>query len=270
MMAPSLRSRFSLAGASIVGPAHARVGRNNQDAWATWSGDDFAVLVVADGCSGGVASEVGAQFAARWIAAHAARRWGCERGSRHVELARGLFDGLARELGVLATTLASGPEDIATVVADLLLATVLVAIVDHDIASVFGVGDGLIVIDGAPIVLESDRERGPVYLAYRLCDSGETGVDLDSIAPRLLAEARTGALRSLVLATDGAQALLPANAERDRLTALFEDGQVARRPALLQARLGELAKEPGLFEDDVTLVALLATSAPAGQVGGAV
>jgi hypothetical protein len=51
----------------------ARIGRNNQDPWATWIDDDFTVLVVADGCSGGVASEFGAHFSARWVVAQAAR-----------------------------------------------------------------------------------------------------------------------------------------------------------------------------------------------------
>jgi hypothetical protein len=268
MTAPRLRSCFSLAGASVVGPAHARVGRNNQDAWAAWVGDDLAVLAVADGCSGGAASEVGAQFAARWVVAHAARRWSHGRRGRHEELARELFDGLAQELGALAATLASEPKGIPSVVADLLLATVLVALVDHDVASVFGVGDGLIVVDGAPVVLECDRQRGPEYLAYRLCDRADTGYDPDSIAPRQLAEVQTDAIQTLVLATDGAHELLPARAGRDRFTALFEDGLVARRPALLQARLGEMAAEPGLLDDDVTLVALMASRARPGHGGG--
>lgn len=257
-----------MAGASVVGPAHARVGRNNQDAWATWIGDDFAVLAVADGCSGGVASEFGAHFAARWVVAQAARRWGCERRSRHEELARALFDGLAKELDALAATLASEPKDITNVVADLLLATVLVALVDDDVASVYGIGDGLIVVDGAPAVLESDKQRGPAYLAYRLCDRADTGYDPGSIAPRKVAEVQTSALHTLVLATDGAHELLPARAGRDRLTALFEDGLVERRPALLQSRLGELAAEPGLLDDDVTLVALMANRAQPGHVRG--
>jgi hypothetical protein len=265
MTAPCFRSRFTLAGASVIGPAHTRIGRNNQDAWATWIDDDFTVLVVADGCSGGVASEFGAHFSARWVVAHAARRWGCERGSRHQELALALFDGLARELGMLAAMLASESKDISTVVADLLLATVLVAIVDEHVASVFGVGDGLLVVNGVPVVLESDTQRGPAYLAYRLCAREETGYDPASIVPRLLTEVRTNTLNTFVLATDGAQELVTERGGRDRLAELFEDGLVERRPALLQARLGKMATEPGLFDDDVTLVALMTTGARPGQ-----
>lgn len=254
-----LRSRFSLAAASVIGPQHARAGRNNQDAWSASVGDGLAVLVVADGCSGGVASEVGAHLAARWIVAQAARRWSRERMGRHEAFVGELFDGLARELAVLAGALAPEPKEVPTIVADLLLTTALVAIVDRDTTSVLGVGDGLVVVNDAPVVIESDRERGPEYLAYRLCDALDTGYDPGSIAPRLLAQAPTTVLRRLVLATDGARELLPSQDSPDRLAALFEDGLVARRPALLQRRLAEMAAEPGRFGDDVTLVALLAT-----------
>lgn len=260
MTGARFRSRFSLAGASVIGPSHARVGRNNQDAWSAWVDEDLVVLVVADGCSGGPASEVGAHLAARWVAAQAARRWNRERVGRHEAFASDLFDGLAQQMEVLASALAPEASQIPMVVADLLLNTVLVALVDRDIASVFGIGDGLVVVNGAPVVLESDGQRGPEYLAYRLCDAADTGYDPRSIAPRLLARVETDVLRMLVLATDGAHELLPQRAGRDRLTALFEDGLVARRPALLQNRLVEMAAEPGLLSDDVTLVALMANA----------
>jgi serine/threonine protein phosphatase PrpC len=264
MTGAQLQARFSLAGASVVGPAHARAGRNNQDAWSAWVGDDFAVLALADGCSGGAASEVGAHFAVRWVVAEAARRSARERVGSHEVFAGELFDGLARELGALALALAPEPEHLTAVVADLLLATVLVALVDHERTSAFAVGDGLVVVNGVPVVLEGDRQRGPAYLAYRLCDQADTGYDPKSIAPRLVAEVQTSTLRMLALASDGAHGLLPAKAGRDLLAALLEDGAVARRPALLHARLAELAPEPGLLDDDVTVVALMARAAPAG------
>jgi serine/threonine protein phosphatase PrpC len=185
MMGASLRSRFTMAGASVIGPLHARVGRNNQDAWSAWVHDELAVLVVADGCSGGVASEVGAHLAVRWVAAQAARSWSRERVGRHEAFVGHLFDCLAHELGALASALAPEPKQVPTIVADLLLTTVLVAIIDHDIASVFGIGDGLVVVNGSPVVLKGDGQRGPEYLAYRLCDSADTGYDPKSIAPRL-------------------------------------------------------------------------------------
>ncbi|MEP7120423.1 MAG: protein phosphatase 2C domain-containing protein [Byssovorax sp.] len=259
-MDPRLHARFIAAGGSVVGPAHRRLGRNNQDAWAAWVGDDLAVLVVADGCSGGVASEVGAHLAARWMVAQAVRRWDRECTGQHEELARDLFDGLVRRFDALAAELAPEPTSYPEVVADLLLATVLVAFVDHEMASVFGIGDGLVLVNDDPILLSCDAKAGPEYLAYRLLGRHDSGRDSGAIVPRLLAKASTNELQRLVLATDGAQDLLPAKAGRDRLAGLFDDGQIGRRPALLEARLTELAREPGLLHDDVTLAALVARS----------
>lgn len=266
MQSPSIRARFSLAGASVIGPAHARAGRNNQDAWAAWVGDDLAVLAVADGCSGGVASEVGAHLAARWIVAQAARRAALHRGSSHEDLARDLFDGLTEQIRALGDALAPLPDQVADVVADLFLTTVIVALVDAERASVIGIGDGLVVIDGAPIALASDPQKGPLYLGYRLCDLRDTGHDPGSIAPRLVASAETGSLRSLVIGTDGAHDLLPEKAGADEIAAIFADPRIARRPALLGARLEEAAARPGLVHDDVTLAALIARDPPSGSL----
>lgn len=68
---------------------------------------------------------------------------------RHAAFARALFDGLAREVQALATALAPEPSQFSTVVADLLLTTVLVALVDDASASVFGIGDGLVLVKGS-------------------------------------------------------------------------------------------------------------------------
>lgn len=179
---------------------------------------------------------------------------------------RELFDELVQQLGALAASLAPEPEKVADVVADLLLATVLVALADQESVSVVGIGDGLIVLDSTPIVLNSDTTAGPEYLAYRLLDSADTGHRPGSIAPRLLATASTDALHRIILATDGAHGLLPPKAESDHLATLFEDGQVARRPALLEARLKKLASEPDLLHDDVTLVALTANRPRVAEV----
>lgn len=116
-----------------------------------------------------------------------------------------------------------------------------------------------------PVVLHGDANAGPEYLAHRLLDYADTGHQPASIAPRLLASASTDTLHRLVLATDGAHELRPPQAGRDRLAALFDDGQVARRPALLDARLKALAAEPGVLCAAVALVAFMATRPRSAQ-----
>src|SRR5215468_1818686 len=63
-----------IASASVTGARHRRIGRNGQDAVASWVGDGMAAVVVCDGCSAGAHSEVGARIGASlWIAALARR-----------------------------------------------------------------------------------------------------------------------------------------------------------------------------------------------------
>ena len=56
---------FELAAGSIRGREHLRLGRNNQDAYAILSNEQYTVAVVCDGCGSGQHSEVGAQIGAR-------------------------------------------------------------------------------------------------------------------------------------------------------------------------------------------------------------
>ncbi len=53
---------FQIAAGSVTGQRHLAARRNNQDAFAWWSGRDGLVAVVCDGCSGGAHSEVGAKL----------------------------------------------------------------------------------------------------------------------------------------------------------------------------------------------------------------
>src|SRR5205085_10298143 len=59
--------RFEYAAASVIGHEHARAGRNNQDAFCVDVSEAGWIAVVADGCSSGGASEVGARIGARLL-----------------------------------------------------------------------------------------------------------------------------------------------------------------------------------------------------------
>lgn len=65
---------FEVAGGSVVGTAHGRIGRNNQDAWAVRAGPEGVVAIVADGCGSGGSSEVGARLGATLLAEGLLRR----------------------------------------------------------------------------------------------------------------------------------------------------------------------------------------------------
>lgn len=73
---------FEITGGSVVGTAHGRAGRNNQDAWAVRAGPEGCVAIVADGCGSGDSSEVGARLGATLLAEGLLRRLRCEDPAR--------------------------------------------------------------------------------------------------------------------------------------------------------------------------------------------
>jgi hypothetical protein len=254
----------------VLGREHRRRGRGSQDAAAVSFDLGVACAVVCDGCSSGEASEVGARLSARWLAAHAPRL-----RAEHEDvgaLATALLDGLVAHLGRVADDLA-GLGDRAPVVAQLLLATALVALIDTrpgGRAVVLGVGDGLFVIDDR-VRAVGDGGSAPAYPAYRLLDDATCPPrDARAVTMDILHEGPADAVTTLALATDGALELEQTRGERLRdgskvegLAELARDERLARNPSLLGKRLLALGEAHGRLWDDTT-IALLAR-APEGS-----
>lgn len=142
-----MRHLYDVAGGTVPGTAHARAGRNNQDAFH-WSEDERGLAaVVCDGCGSAVRSEIGALLGARIVT---------ESVLRHApDWDRIRVDVLAR-LELLAS--------LARLDAEQLLFTIVGAWVTPERAVVFAAGDGVVEIDGERIVL--GPYDAPPYLAY--------------------------------------------------------------------------------------------------------
>jgi len=275
-----MQDAFEVAAGSVAGRDHVHAGRNNQDAFCLWSGPEAVVAVVADGCGSGRWSEVGAQVGSRLVVQGLRRR--LDRGGQPEpdSLLEDLRRDVLRELTTLAGAL--GERRSATV-ADLLLFTLVGAVVGPEEAFVFTLGDGVFAVNGDVHVLEAP-DNAPAYLGYGV-DGSPTGAD----APRFLVRRRlpTAAVESLLVATDGAADLVTA---RDRrlpgrtesvgpLARFWEDDLHFANPAGLGRRLQVLnrtlqrvdwasrsvAREPGLLSDDTT-VAVIRRRRRAGQV----
>jgi hypothetical protein len=203
----------------VIGREHARTYRNNQDGVAVAALGERVALVVTDGCSSGRASEVGARFAATWLARRLI--------SRDVEEAAA---GLIAALGALARELSASEEALPMTVHDFLLFSFLAAIVDRERTVVFGAGDGLFAVNGERTVLDPGPENAPAYLAYALLAPGH-GV-------RVHVDMPTRELEHLLLATDGALEVDEA----------FRDPKYVRNPSLVEKRLRVLP-----LHDDTTI-----------------
>jgi hypothetical protein len=220
-------------GGSVIGRAHKRAGRGSQDAFAILAAPSATIVAVADGCSSGRHSELGAGVGARTAVAAAARRLSALGPRALDDLADVVTADVVEELRRLVRAMSVDEAGAVALVDDALLFTLHVAIVRTDglDALVFGVGDGVIVIDGVPRVI--DQGAAPDYPAYALFPAMP--------APAVLVHHR-GPVRSLALCTDGALGVdtvaLAAGAERN--------------PSLVQKRLNATCTA----EDDCTVVVI--------------
>jgi hypothetical protein len=178
--------RFDVALASVRGSEHARLLRNNQDAAAAWRRGDAVAVAVADGCSDGPSSEVGARLVARFVTRRA-----CESTAWGEALAADVTDSLVAWL----YTIARGAGELEPFIHEHLLTTFLCAVVRSDEALVFGVGDGVVQVDGLTRVLDAGPENAPPYVAYRMLP--QLGADAFARVHHL------GPARRIAIATDG-------------------------------------------------------------------
>jgi len=263
-------SFFQLAGGTVAGRMHTISGRNNQDAFAWASTPQGFVAVVCDGCGSSPHSEVGAQLGARLVAKTMAVQLSRGESPESPAFWQSARTEVLETLGGLAGVLGGNPVD---AVADYLLFTAIGAVITETSARCFSAGDGLIAVNGRPVVIGPFPDNAPPYIAYALFEEGgdKYRFDLHDSIP-------TSELQSLVLGTDGAAELLEVEGDnlpgRDEpvgaFSQLWTDDRIFDNPDYLRRRLHliardaarpdwdgrELRTDPGLLGDDATLIAL--------------
>jgi len=230
---------IAMAGAAVTGARHRRIGRNGQDAVATWRSDEMAAIVVCDGCSAGASSEVGARLgAALWIAALARRMRG---GAVSPAMWSAVRDEVVAKL---ASIIEAMPGDRALAIREHFLFTVVSAAVSRDGASVWALGDGAYSMTrgGHTRVLGPFADNQPPYLAYDLLGSAHPAHVAED-EPDLVVVATDGALDLGIPLDDIVRGRLAhPDGLRRRLEVLAREGKridwasraVERTPAPLQ------------------------------------
>lgn len=250
---------FSLAAGSITGRDHRLAGRSNQDGFAILRQSDRLAIVVADGCSSGLHSEVGAKLGARILAQllliHANALL---RDSKAIERVR--LDALA-QIRMLANALGGSFSE---TINDYFLFTSLLALITPDISLFASLGDGFFAINGTMIRLGPFPGNAPPYLSYGLVETALPPANLlftiQSVLP-------TNELFSFLLGTDGLQdfcsaetALVPGmDVAVGPLSQFWMDNRFYRNSDQVRRRLAVVNAETrsayrGLLPDDTTLV----------------
>ncbi|MBY0549179.1 MAG: protein phosphatase 2C domain-containing protein [Candidatus Obscuribacterales bacterium] len=282
-------SSGSVPGRRHIGNGNLLAGRNNQDSFGIYQGDRFLLTSVHDGCGSSHYSEVGALMAPRLLAAAFETAIDHLDGSLPdkpqilINLAQFHFlNSLHRSIEELSPRKTG--EYFNKTVLDFFLFTTIGAFLSDDLFIIFACGDGLYWLNGKLFILEPASGNTPAYIAYALLQDQDLSESFASPpALSVLAAGSLSSLQSLVLATDGAHALVrneislvPGKQktvgpiEQLWLDDRFYDDQ---QPELLTLWLRQLNSEVtrlssantcpatlkrhcGLLEDDTTLVTL--------------
>jgi hypothetical protein len=195
--------------------------------------------VVCDGCSAGSASEVGAQLACRFIASGLPSWLSFDIAAGRVrelvdmgagrarlvdsELVTARFaERISREVGrFLRSVLWSlSPESDSPRIGsrrqplwlfhlrELMLFTLLIAVVGKERFAILGCGDGLYGVNGDVHELDAGPQNAPGYLAYQLLDGDDCQAANKAASVSLHVSGKTAELESLLIATDGAHDLI--------------------------------------------------------------
>src|SRR3954468_9138579 len=142
----TLSGCFAAAAGSVTGREHRRAERDGQDGHALVVADEVVAAIVTDGCSSGRRSEIGARIGAGWLAALIEQRFRCGGDARAA--AEDVCRELLVRLGLLARSLHPAGDVDAARVDEALLFGFLAAVVTPKTTIVFGIGDGIVVVDG--------------------------------------------------------------------------------------------------------------------------
>ncbi|MDQ3265464.1 MAG: protein phosphatase 2C domain-containing protein [Myxococcota bacterium] len=226
---------LQIAAGSVVGRTHSLAGRNNQDAFAWRTGARGLVAAVADGCSSGAFTELGARVG---VELFVQRVWlGLEKDPpRPADLLARAAEEVVAHLDQL-THLMGGAR--AERVESCFLFTLVGAFLLPEEGWLFSVGDGVVGINGQLRSLGPFAHNAPPYLGYRL---------LGARVPLRIEPLPLNGLQSLLLGTDGVLDLPD--------VASLVDDRVFTNRDMLRRRLTVVSRQTGRLLDDTTLVAI--------------
>lgn len=193
--------KLEVAGGSIIGRDHIRVGKNCQDAYAWKEAAGVLVAVVCDGCGSSDHSEVGAHLGAKivvqttlgcYLSDPTSFPYAAMKSPGLQQVKRGVLSKIQSVADVMSGSFSEN-------VSQYFLFTILGAIVDRNAgkAYVFGCGDGVFYVNDVPTTIPSPN-NAPAYLSYNLVETNQPKPDLGML---WMGDLET--VRSILIGTDG-------------------------------------------------------------------
>lgn len=198
--------RFEIAGGSVMGTRHIKIGRNNQDHFLWIRESNYIIALVSDGCSGGQYSEVGSKILSSLFAKTLAgylRKHGPlsdENLFRHDWLWHNVRQDVLARIRIIAQDM---DENLIDTICKYFLATIVGVVITPHVTCVFSCGDGIFFINGTQQVIGPFANNKPPYMCY-----GITGSEVTRNDPSLLGIQRHGiwqtdSVQNILIGTDG-------------------------------------------------------------------
>jgi hypothetical protein len=266
-----MKNQFELAGGSVIGREHLRVGKNNQDAYGWQVAESGAIAVVCDGCGSGKHSEVGAKLGTRMIIETMHRVLKDDLDWANDQVWQTMQQQWLTQLQDVAMMLGG---DRTQAVQDYLLFTIAGVVITPRLTAVFALGDGVIAINDQVMRLGPFANNAPPYLGYGLLDKQT----LESSSLKVLQFLPTAEVQSVLIGSDGvsdliqgAEQFLPGRSETvGDIAQCWQDDRYFRNPDQVRRRLALINREmttfdpksqqclrqSGLLPDDTTLIVI--------------
>ncbi|MCL1470218.1 protein phosphatase 2C domain-containing protein [Argonema antarcticum] len=261
-----MQEQFELAAGSVKGTEHQRLGKNNQDGYYSINlqGKNL-IAVVCDGCGSGQHSEVGAKIGARLLV---------ETIRRSLPYREGFWQDIHAKVLMQLRNFAQGfGDNLADIVNDYFLFTVVGILIIPEGAFIFAIGDGVFAINREVVQLGPYANNAPPYLGYGILDEVNQNWQFQVHRTLPISE-----VKSILIGTDGVSGLikseslnLPGKSEmvgeisqfwrEDRY--FMNSDNIRRRLSLINREVTypnweerSLLKQGGLLPDDTTLLVI--------------
>jgi hypothetical protein len=267
-----MTSAFETAAGTATGADHVWSGRSNQDARLVSRACRHTLVAVADGCSDGTHSEVGAwmgvHLAVDTIAAHLFSADFHEDPLSEAaweDIRQGVLRGLEQGVRLMGGAGYLDSER-RRLLNDFFLFTLVVGVIGPDHTQFVAIGDGYLAVNGGEVDLGTFEKNMPPYVAYGLT---RTSLAPEALRWRTLAEMPTAELQSFVVGTDGvldlaaaAEKSMPGRPDLVGPMSQFwtcdryftNTDMIRRKLVQCNGGVGPRASQAGLLRDDTTLV----------------
>lgn len=266
-----MKNQFELAGGSVIGREHLRVGKNNQDAYCWHVSEAGLIAVVCDGCGSGIHSEVGAKLGARMTVSALHRALYDDLNLKHEEVWQTIQQTLLAQLQSIVEPLGG---DRVQAIYDYLLFTIAGVVLTPTITVTFALGDGVFVINDQVMQVGPFANNAPPYLGYGLLEMPMTQASQFKVLQVL----PTDEVQSVLIGSDGvsdlmqaAEQSLPGRSETvGDIAQFWQDDRYFRNPDQVRRRLTlinrevttfdkpsqQCVRQSGLLPDDTTLIVI--------------